>query len=43
MPKTLKLTFLAGLVALSAACAQQQPEPVVIIEPVQAEPPMTKY
>jgi|AVFP01.1.fsa_nt_gi hypothetical protein len=43
MTKTLKLTFLAGIVALAAACAQQQPEPVVIVEPVPAEPAMTKF
>ena len=45
MTKTLKLTFLAGLVALAAACAQQQQPEVVIIEEttVPAEPPMTKY
>jgi hypothetical protein len=44
MTNTLKLTVLAGLVALAAACAQQQqPEPVVIIEPVESEPPMTKF
>lgn len=44
MTKTLKLTVLAGIVALAAACAQQQPEPVVIVEPVvPAETEMTKY
>jgi len=42
MSKSLKLVVSLGLVAFIAACAQQE-EPVVMVEPIVAEPVYTKY
>ena len=43
MSKSLKLVVTLGLVALVAACAQQEEEPMVMVEPIVAEPVYTKY
>ncbi|MFV2051945.1 hypothetical protein [Aliiroseovarius sp. YM-037] len=43
MSKSIKAVLAVGLVALAAACAQQEEEVVYVEEPVQAEPVLNKY
>lgn len=44
MSNTIKSILAIGLVAIVAACGQQQAEEeFVVVEPVQAEPVTTKY
>lgn len=42
MSRTIKTVVAMSLIALAAACAQQEEEPVYIEEPVMAEPTSNK-
>ncbi|MFB9230700.1 hypothetical protein ACFFUT_02725 [Pseudohalocynthiibacter aestuariivivens] len=43
MSKSIKAVLAVGLIALVAACAQQEEEVVFVEEPVMAEPVSNKY
>lgn len=43
MSNSLKTLLAVALVAFVAACAQQQEEEFVVVEPVQPEPVTSKY
>ena len=43
MSKSIKAVLAVGLIALIAACAQQEEEVVFVEEPVMAEPVSNKY
>lgn len=43
MSNTIKSILAIGLFTIIAACAQQQEEEFVVVEPVQPEPVTSKY